>query len=37
MAIGALESAGIGDLGAGDPMHAVGGVGADASTIRRHA
>jgi AraC family transcriptional regulator len=36
MAIGALESSGIGDLGSGDPMHAVGGVGADASTIRRH-
>jgi AraC-like DNA-binding protein len=37
VAIGALESAGIGDLGAGDPMRFVGGVGADASTIRRNA
>jgi AraC family transcriptional regulator len=36
MAIGALESAGIADLGSGDPMLFVGGAGADASTIRRH-
>jgi len=36
MAIGALESAGQRDLGSGDPMHFVGGSGADASTIRRH-
>ncbi len=36
MAIGALESAGIADLGSGDPMRFVGGSGADASTIRRH-
>lgn len=38
MAIGAIESAGIGDLGAGDPMRFVGGTGDDASTItrRRH-
>jgi hypothetical protein len=35
MAIGALESAGITDLGAGDPMHRVGGTGADSSTIKR--
>jgi AraC family transcriptional regulator len=35
MAIGALEKAGIDDLGAGDPMHAVGGTGSDASTITR--
>ena len=35
MAIGALESAGIPDLGAGDPMGFVGGSGADASTITR--
>ena len=35
MAIGALESAGIGDLGAGDPMLFVGGTGEDASRIRR--
>lgn len=35
MAIGALESAGVADLGSGDPMHFVGGSGADASTIRR--
>ena len=36
LAIGALESAGITDLGAGDPMDFVGGVGDDASTIRRN-
>jgi AraC family transcriptional regulator len=36
MAIGALESAGIADLGSGDPMRFVGGSGADASMIRRH-
>jgi hypothetical protein len=36
MAIGALESAGVADLGSGDPMRFVGGAGADASTIRRH-
>jgi AraC family transcriptional regulator len=35
MAIGALETAGIDDLGAGDPMHFVAGTGDDASTIRR--
>lgn len=35
MAIGALESAGISDLGSGDPMRFVGGTGADASTIDR--
>jgi AraC family transcriptional regulator len=35
MAIGALETAGIADLGSGDPMHFVGGSGADASTIKR--
>lgn len=35
MAIGALETAGVGDLGAGDPMSFGGGSGADASTIRR--
>ncbi|HEY0938062.1 MAG TPA: helix-turn-helix domain-containing protein [Trebonia sp.] len=36
LAIGALETAGIGDLGAGDPMHYVGGEGADASGITRN-
>jgi AraC family transcriptional regulator len=36
MAIGALDSAGITDLGSGDPMHFVGGTGADASTIHRN-
>ncbi|MGH3423461.1 MAG: helix-turn-helix domain-containing protein [Nocardioidaceae bacterium] len=36
MAVGALESAGIDDLGAGDPMAFVGGTGSDASTIRRN-
>lgn len=35
MAIGAIESAGISDLGAGDPMRFVGGTGDDASTITR--
>jgi AraC-like DNA-binding protein len=36
MAVGALASAGITDLGAGDPMTYVGGVGDDASTITRN-
>jgi AraC family transcriptional regulator len=36
LAIGALESAGIADLGAGDPMHFVGGEGPDASGITRN-
>lgn len=36
MAIGALASAGVTDLGAGDPMNYVGGVGEDASTITRN-
>lgn len=35
LAVGALESAGIDDLGSGDPMHFVGGTGADASGITR--
>ncbi len=35
LAIGALESAGIGDLGSGDPMAFVGGSGADAAAIER--
>ncbi len=35
IAIGALESAGVGDLGSGDPMTAVGGTGSDASKVRR--
>jgi AraC family transcriptional regulator len=35
MAIGALDSAGITDLGAGDPMEFVGGAGTDASQIKR--
>ncbi len=35
MAVGALETAGIRDLGAGDPMHFVGGNGSDAATITR--
>lgn len=35
LAIGALDSAGIGDLGAGDPMSFVGGSGTDASAITR--
>lgn len=36
MAIGALESAGRDDLGAGDPMSFVGGEGPDASRLRRN-
>ena len=37
LAIGALHSAGVTDLGAGDPMHFIGGTGNDASGItRRH-
>jgi AraC family transcriptional regulator len=35
MAIGALESAGVTDLGSGDPQQFVGSVGADASQLRR--
>jgi AraC family transcriptional regulator len=35
MALGALETAGVTDLGAGDPMRFVGGSGDDASTITR--
>jgi AraC-like DNA-binding protein len=35
LAIGALERAGISDLGSGDPMAFVGGTGTDASKIRR--
>ncbi len=35
LAIGALESAGISDLGAGDPMRFVGGSGTDAAAISR--
>jgi hypothetical protein len=35
LAIGALETAGVDDLGAGDPMEFVGGTGEDASRIRR--
>ena len=35
MAIGALETAGVTDLGSGDPMRFVGGQGDDASSIRR--
>jgi AraC family transcriptional regulator len=35
VAIGALESAGIGDLGSGDPMRHVGGHGTDAADIAR--
>jgi len=35
IAIGALETAGIGDLGSGDPMRHVGGSGTDASDISR--
>ena len=34
--VGALASAGITDLGAGDPMSAVGSTGEDASTITRN-
>jgi AraC-like DNA-binding protein len=36
LAVGALASAGITDLGAGDPMSYVGGAGQDASTITRN-
>jgi hypothetical protein len=36
LAIGALKSSGIGDLGAGDPMRFVGGEGSDASQITRN-
>ena len=36
LAVGALESSGIDDLGAGDPMHFVGGEGSDASGITRN-
>jgi len=35
MAVGALDTAGITDLGSGDPMQYVGGSGADAATITR--
>jgi AraC family transcriptional regulator len=35
LAIGALETAGVTDLGSGDPMQYVGGAGEDASRIRR--
>jgi hypothetical protein len=35
LCVGALESAGISDLGAGDPLRFVGGSGDDASTITR--
>lgn len=35
MAVGALETAGVADLGSGDPMHFVGGSGDDAATISR--
>jgi AraC family transcriptional regulator len=36
LAIGALTSAGVTDLGAGDPMGFVGGFGEDASAITRN-
>jgi AraC family transcriptional regulator len=36
LAVGALESSGIGDLGAGDPMRFVGEEGTDASEITRN-
>ncbi len=36
LAVGALESSGIGDLGAGDPMRFVGEEGSDASGITRN-
>ncbi len=36
MAVGALTSAGVEDLGSGDPMLYVGGHGADASTVKRN-
>ncbi len=35
LAIGAIDSAGITDLGSGDPMHFVGGTGRDASEITK--
>ena len=35
LALGALESAGIADLGSGDPMGPVGGTGADAADLTR--
>ena len=35
LAIGALESAGVNDLGSGDPMQYVGGTGSDAANITR--
>src|SRR5262249_36358663 len=35
LAIGALETAGVTDLGSGDPMAFVGGTGSDASSITR--
>ena len=35
LAIGALESAGVNDLGSGDPMQYVGGTGRDAADIKR--
>jgi AraC family transcriptional regulator len=35
LAIGALETAGVDDLGSGDPMTFVGGTGPDASTVHR--
>jgi AraC family transcriptional regulator len=35
MAVGALATAGVTDLGAGDPMHFVGGTGSDAAEITR--
>jgi hypothetical protein len=36
IAIGVLDSAGISDLGSGDPARFVGGSGADAATIHRN-
>lgn len=36
LAIGALESSGVNDLGSGDPMRFVGGTGEDAATITRN-
>lgn len=35
MAIGALESAGVDDLGSGDPQHYIGGTGTDAAQLTR--
>lgn len=35
LAVGALATAGVSDLGAGDPMHFVGGAGRDAAEITR--